>query len=108
MSDEQSDEKQLTPEQLEVLRDAQSRGSLIDGHPDLKNHSPNSPRDTRYQPIQYGPDGGPIGATPEHDPRSFGPVPRKRESGWGGGDGKGTVDDPEWQEKHGYKPKESK
>jgi hypothetical protein len=44
-------EQELTPEQREILREAESRGSLIDNHPDLQNKSPEAPV-PNYQPIR--------------------------------------------------------
>jgi len=90
----------LTEEQSEILREAESRGSLIDGHPDLKDRSPESPRDTRYQPIHYDHTGGPAIPPKPVDPRSMGPQPQPNKSGWGGGaDQTGTVNDEQWKQK---------
>ncbi len=44
-------EQTLTPEQLEILREAESRGSLIDGHPGLKPPSPDA-EIPQIQPIR--------------------------------------------------------
>jgi hypothetical protein len=48
----------VTEEQAEILRDAQSRGSLIDGHPDLNNKPRESKRDTRFELISFNNPGG--------------------------------------------------
>jgi hypothetical protein len=57
---------QHTPEELqEILREAQSRGTLIDGHPLIlaRRRSPDSQRDLKFQHIPragiyYGDTGG--------------------------------------------------
>ena len=82
-----ADEK-LSPELQAILDEANSRGSLVDGHPDLKPPAPDAPNPANLPCFSY-PQG-----KPQKDPRSMGPQPTEQ-SGYGN-----EIDDPEWLKKH--------
>jgi len=86
-------QKPLSPELQEILDEAQSRGSLIDGHPDLK------PIDPEAKPPVVVPRFHNPGAPKGKDPRTMGPQPTPVRSGYGNGSPAGTVDDPDWRKK---------
>jgi hypothetical protein len=71
--------KKLSPELQAILDEANSRGSLVDGHPDLRRTSPEAER-TQYvaiRPFHTVPQGKP-------DPRSMGPQPQPLQAGYAG------------------------
>jgi len=79
--------EKLTPELQAILDEANSRGSLVDGHPDLKDRSPEAPNPADLPCFSY-PNG-----KPKPDPRSMGPQPQEQ-SGYSN-----PIDDPEYQKK---------
>jgi len=87
--------EKLTPEQQAILDEANSRGSLVDNHPDLKGRDAEAPTPTVIPRSIYFPDG-----KPESDPRTMGPQPKAAQSGYGDGKTEGTVDDAEWLKQH--------
>lgn len=82
----------LSPELQAILDDANGRGSLIAGHPDLKPPAPESRRDHQFQPIRR-----PFHTVPQGkpDPRSMGPQPQPVKNGYDA-----PHEDAEWLQKY--------
>jgi len=68
----------LSPELQRILDEALSRGSLIDGHEDLKHKPAESNRDNKFQPIRSFH----VPPQPKVDPRSFDAQPEPIRSGY--------------------------